>query len=776
LFAFSHIPSAARDRAAAAIPRRVLAIASEPAAEASCQALSEAGFTVDVLRAPELASAGVETIVGRLRGADILLYLDNAGLVENSIGSGREFERAASRLFFVFQRLADPLRRAPLSIVLPVAMDGAFGAQYVSNVRPFGSFPAGFARALADEWPLCHVQIIDLGTGAWPERLPGALRNLTGEREQGAGRLILTDARPGGGFSMPVSAGECVFVTGGARGITFECAFALARQTGCRLMLTGRTALNADPPSWLSCGTGEVDRVLRELEMSWVRHEGVNLGEARRRSRTARAQWEVQHNLDRCAKAGVDVEYTPADLRQPSEVVRAMTLASGRDPIRAVIHGAGVQRSARIEELSDAEIRATIATKLIPVITMASALDWRAVRSVVAFGSVSGLVGNAGQTHYALANDSMASLLRALGERHPHVRMQTIHWTGWNGAGMVTQTQARRFEASGLAMLDVEDGVRLFLDAVARCSHFPELAALHSDREIAPHRPIGAPRRREALLDGEQAAFPKTAVFSLSTDDYLTQHLVEGQPVVPGTFVAELMAEAFGAAVPALESVTFRRPLRVRSEPFEIALLLQNGRISVVPANPGRVPEAARHQLEFASARAGASGESGHWGRFEPELVTALHSATGDTHADFYRGVGERHARTLLSGPIFHGVQATLAHDRLFCGCVRLPDAALRRFHETGRFRFHPVLADLAVQVAAARGVLEDGVLAVPKSIDRLVMPAARGVREAIVICQRVEHSTERSKHHVSVWSRDGEPLLLLEGLSLQTLAAPPRS
>jgi acetyl-CoA acetyltransferase len=90
--------------------------------------------------------------------------------------------------------------------------------------------------------------------------------------------------------TVPLAPNDVVIVTGGARGVTADCARALAQASGATLVLLGRSPAPADEPEWLAPAADEagVKRVLLERAPQGNRPSPKQLAESSRQVLAAR--------------------------------------------------------------------------------------------------------------------------------------------------------------------------------------------------------------------------------------------------------------------------------------------------------------------------------------------------------------------------------------------------------------------------------------------------------------------------------------------------------
>lgn len=322
--------------------------------------------------------------------------------------------------------------------------------------------------------------------------------------------------------SIPLAAGEVFLVTGGAKGIGAECAAALAAATGAHAVLLGRSPVE-DP---------EVRAVL--------------------------------------ARIGPTASYHRVDVTDPAAVAAAVAALPG--PVRGLLHAAGINRPARIGELTADDLLAALAPKAAGLDAVLDALDLAELRFAVTFGSVIGRTGLPGEACYAIANEWLARRCAELARTAPHVRWLNIEWSVWSGAGMgVRLGVLDSLVRQGLSPVPVDEGVRWLLrllitpslpPTVLVAGRLPGMSTLRWNES-----PVVGARFLEARLSHTPGVEVVTeANVSLGSDPYVDDHRVDGLPVLPAVLGIEAMAQACAALgtkpLPAtFRDVTFTRPV-----------------------------------------------------------------------------------------------------------------------------------------------------------------------------------------------------------------------
>ncbi|MEV0401515.1 type I polyketide synthase [Actinoallomurus sp. NPDC050550] len=332
----------------------------------------------------------------------------------------------------------------------------------------------------------------------------------------------------------PLGADDVVLVTGGGKGITAECALAVAEDTGAALAVLGRSDPDADA--------------------------------------------ELSANLARMADRGVRVRYVRADVTDSGQV-RAAVAEAERDlgPVTGVLHGAGRNEPAALAGLDEADLRGALAPKVGGLQAVLSAVDTDRLRLLLSFGSIIGRAGLAGEAHYALANEWLAELTESVAGWHPDCRCICLEWSVWSGVGMgerlsVVESLAR----DGITAIPPDQGVALMRRLLAD-PDAPRVVVVsgrtgrvdtvrRAAEELPLLRFLGRP-----LVHYPGVELVTEVELNAGTDRYLADHLLDGNLLLPAVFGMEAMVQAGTAAagrtdLPVIEAVEFDRPVVVPPE------------------------------------------------------------------------------------------------------------------------------------------------------------------------------------------------------------------
>ncbi|MEH1101385.1 type I polyketide synthase [Micromonospora sp. CPCC 205561] len=491
------------------------------------------------------------------------------------------------------------------------ATAAAPGTRYVLVQQGPGA--AGLAKTLRLEAP--HLRITIVHTPFGPDavaRVVGDVAATDGFAEvhyDAAGRRQVPTLRGlpvrATEVRQPLGAEDLLLVSGGGKGITAECALAMAMDSGAALAVLGRS----DPAE----------------------------------------DEELSANLRRMADAGVRVRYARADVADAAQVRRAVDgIVAELGPVTAVLHGAGRNEPAALTGLTMDAFRRTFAPKVDGLRAVLDALDPERLRLLVTFGSIIGRAGLRGEAHYATANDWLAEQTVDFGRRHPTCRSLCLEWSVWSGVGMGERLSVvEALTRDGITPVTPDQGVAMLRRLVAD-PHAPSVVVVSGRTEgidtVRPDLPELPLLRfvERPLVRYHGVELVTEAELKPAADLYLEHHRLDGNLLFPAVFGMEAMAQVAAAVTgraetPVIEQAEFLRPIVVPpdgSTTVRIAtLVVDDGIVDAVIYSAETDFRAAHFQarLRFTDARP-ASGP--------PEQVPAgLPAVPLDPAADLYDGI-----------------------------------------------------------------------------------------------------------------------------------------
>ena len=328
---------------------------------------------------------------------------------------------------------------------------------------------------------------------------------------------------------LPLTKNDVLVVTGGARGITAECALRLARESGARLAIFGLSRPEADD--------------------------------------------EIITNLERMKAAGIDFRYYSVDVTNAAatrDAIRDVERDLG--PVTAILHGAARNVPCLIENLTSKAISETLAPKIRGVQNLLAAIDPDRVRLFITFSSIIARTGLPGEAHYGLANEWLTRLTEQWQAAHAHCRCLATEWSVWSGVGMGARLgTVGELSRRGITPIPVEKGLDSLRKLLCRRSENVAAVVMGRLRDM-PTLKVERPELPFLrFLEKPRVYYPGIelvvdAELSTATDPYLDDHVFRGERLLPAVMGMEAMAQIFMALTetnepPAFEQVKFERPV-----------------------------------------------------------------------------------------------------------------------------------------------------------------------------------------------------------------------
>ena len=432
-----------------------------------------------------------------------------------------------------------------------------------------------------------------------------------------------------------------------------------------------------------------------------------------------------------------------------AEAVAALVdeIAREQGHLDVVIHAAGVERSHLLPDKSPDEFDLVFGVKADGMFNLLKAVRRlkEPPKAIVAFSSIAGRFGNAGQTDYSAANDLMCKLLATL----HGIKGIAIDWSAWEGVGMASRGSIPEvMRRAGIEMLSPQEAAPV----VRR-----ELLAAEGGREVVVARSLGvllAPRDPTGGLDLEavnarlrsdmpligraigldpHGSLAVEAYLDPRAEPFLRDHSLDDTPLLPGVMgiegfveVATLLVSHLGRndkkyRVTAIEDVRFAAPLKFyRREPRTItwrAVVTPEGEqliayVTLESARAIKGQEELRRELHFAGRVILEPSAAGEAASLPTVQVPQWDGAETVGSQDIYR--------VYFHGPAFQVLDGAQVIGGRLVGRLR---ADLPPITATAKQTLlAPRLIELCLQTAGVWEIGHSGRLALPTSIERVVV------------------------------------------------------
>lgn len=333
------------------------------------------------------------------------------------------------------------------------------------------------------------------------------------------------------------SSSDVVLVTGGAKGITSECALAFAQKTKCKMALVG----SSPKP--------------KEEDL----------------------QNEINLTLARFKDKGLIVDYFSCNMSD-SNSVRSMVqkVQSELGSITGVIHGAGLNKPNLLANFNLNSAFQEISPKVMGCIYLCESLSASSLKLFAAFTSVIGVMGMQGNAWYAFSNEILNLIVQKFKQNHPNLQIANIGYSVWKEVGMGARMgSSEKLAKSGIDSIPLQEGVDRFLSLTLRDPQASQaivtsrIGNIHSWPQIKENysdfRFIDTAIN---FVSGVEASY-RTSL-SVENDPYLLDHNFNGSLLFPTVFGLEAMAQAvstldsnFQFSLAQISEIKLERPIVV---------------------------------------------------------------------------------------------------------------------------------------------------------------------------------------------------------------------
>ncbi|GGP62840.1 type I polyketide synthase [Shewanella saliphila] len=435
---------------------------------------------------------------------------------------------------------------------------------------------SGLTKTLSHEWPNVFCRALDIANDIDAKTFANAIiaelfdvngaapsaKRITevGISQQGRVTLIAA-SQPNTSASYPaaqLTQQDNVLVTGGAKGVTFECALTLAKQCQSHFVLAGRSQhLGNDMPAWAQ---GKQTSELKAAAIGFIQSQGAKPTP----KQIDALVWPVQSSLeiDRAlaafTKVGASAQYVAMDVSKAKGVIDALaelTDANGKKlVINGVIHGAGVLADKHIQDKTLDELNRVYSTKVTGVASIINALEPQQIKLVAMFSSAAGFYGNTGQSDYAMSNEILNKTALKLAAQLPQAKVMSFNWGPWDG-GMVSSALKKMFVERGVYVIPLEAGANLFAHSLLSSqgvqmligsdmqgSATEDATAKKPNANTLPHAE-GSLTFSAPYWAADTQTITVTRVLQPNELAFVNDHRIAGNPVLPTVCAIQWMRE-----------------------------------------------------------------------------------------------------------------------------------------------------------------------------------------------------------------------------------------
>ena len=310
---------------------------------------------------------------------------------------------------------------------------------------------------------------------------------------------------------------DVILVTGGAKGITAECALAVAEKTGVRMALVGSSPRPAD------------------------------------NGQDAKAN-QIVKTLERFAEKGLTARYYQCNVADAQAVESLMAeVEQDLGPITGVVHGAAVNKPRLLKDVSSDEAFAEVAPKVLGTVNLCQALAGKPPKIFVALSSIIGVSGMWRNGWYGFSNEAMDRILGQFQADHPETQVVTLAYSVWDEVGMGFRMGSTDYLASrGIGAISLDQGVRRFVelfDGDAGQRQVVITARLAGLRDTVEFLEMPTVPEADRFLEEITFICPGVEVvarahLNAEQDGYLKDHLWKGSLLFPTVYGLEAMSQA----------------------------------------------------------------------------------------------------------------------------------------------------------------------------------------------------------------------------------------
>ncbi|PTO62077.1 type I polyketide synthase [Vibrio splendidus] len=664
-------------------------------------------------------------------------------------------------------------------------IDGGFGyldTKQLANAELNQAALSGLTKTLSHEWSNVFCRALDADASFDARHLAEAI---TGElfdidtntveiglshAENGeSGRATLIAATPGAAQTKNKGAqltkSDKVLVTGGAKGVTFECVLTLAKQCKSHFILAGRSKhITSDElPQWAQ---GKQEKELKPAAIAHLQATGDKPTPKKVDTllKPVLSSLEINAALAAFNEIGASAEYLSLDVSNHESVAKTLANFEG---ITGLIHGAGVLADKHIQDKTLDELNMVYGTKVGGLEAVLGGLDSSKLKLIAMFSSAAGFYGNTGQSDYSMSNEILNKAALQLSARNPQAKVMSFNWGPWDG-GMVNAALKRMFTERGVYVIPLQAGAELFSSQLLNETGIQLLVGTSmqgSDNKEAAVKKLNAESVHLAKSP-LNTSITVTRHLDPKVLPFIQDHCIAGNPVLPTVcaiqWMREIAEQLLGVNVSVHNYKLLKGVIFDTDEVQELKLVLSSDakskdQLKAVISCQGRPQYQA--QLQVASVQVPEDVQQASAKRFETNTSAPVTTA----QALYSDG-------TLFHGPRLQGITSVERFDDLGllaqCQLPQIENSDCGAFiPKQGFGDSQPFAEDYLLQAMLVWARLKYGAASLPSAIGEFVCYAPMHNGDQGWLELSVIKSTARSlQADISLYHQDGRLSTVMKG------------
>lgn len=484
-------------------------------------------------------------------------------------------------LFYSAKELYKSLTESKTTFVAITNMGSAFGVDSNNVTNSLGGIVTGFIKGLEKELRPLRCKVIDFDNNYDDSKMADIIRKELERFGQSIEiaytynsrkRIITIPAANSNNSKLDIVNQDIVLVTGGARGITYQCLEELLLKTNCSVIITGRTSMPVGTENWLKFDTQN----LTKYKLEFLKSERLNNPQLTPIQLTEKFNYilrarKLYKNINRLKENNFDVTYIQCDFSDENDVkLLSQKLEKEGRKVTGIINGAGLPSFGKIPHKNEEMARKVVELKANALFLLQKYfIKKNNCKFLISMGSISGRFGMDGQTDYSAGADILVKLSKEICKKYPNLLVKVIGWPAWKTVGMAAQKDVVQVQEKerGLTYISIFEGRKIFIDEL--CSQSGSVEYLYFKKLGKVNLPLGQldfvnlnKNKLNTAIDTfgnviDASTFPmiekvtsikdksmeSTRMLDTFKDKHLLEHIVKGNKVLAGVYHVETAVE-----------------------------------------------------------------------------------------------------------------------------------------------------------------------------------------------------------------------------------------